>query len=443
MVRNALGVETLTGRLHAVSATKALTRSVGGDGDLSGLDVAASLRAALEAARANFGEPEAIALVHRDGADQAELDEISRQARSAAVGPVRLVPESVAKRYDADLATGAALWLLGERAVAAPVVSLAPTLAGPPPDDPSTRSMDDFGAGRSMSDFGDGASMDDHGDGRRMSGFGAGVSMADHANDEEPRRHRRVQLVAAAVAVAVAVVVGLTAAVALASRSGDAASIAATGVTTTTDAEDDDDGGITPGERSIVESPTTTAAVAPGGATTTVAGGGVPTTVGPSSTSPTAPTTTAPTTTAPAQSGTFAAGTSRSYDVIATLEQMEQGLGGHPLYSVPPGTREPGTVTVECSETSCVVHLDVPAWRDPAFPDDPADYNGHFFTSGRIVGGHLETTEVMTIPDCPDSSTDTFNGDFAETTARGTYSREGAQCPNGRIVAYVVSFATP
>ncbi|MFP5328364.1 MAG: hypothetical protein ACLGHT_12880, partial [Acidimicrobiia bacterium] len=403
--------------------------------DAPGLDIATSLRAALEAARSNFGEPEAIALVHRDGAEQAELGEISRQARSASVGPVRLVPESVARRYDADLATGAALWLLGERAVAAPVVSLAPTLAGPPPDDSSLRSMDDFGAGRSMSDFGDGTSMDDHDNGRRMSDFGAGVSMADHAAGGEPRRHRRVQLVAAAVAVVV--VVGLMAAVALASRSGDAASIAATGVTTTTEEEGHDGTGITPGERSIVESPTTTAAVAPGGATTTV-GGGAPATAGPSSTSPTAPTTTAP-----AQSGTFAAGTTRSYDVIATLEQMEQGLGGHPLYSVPPGTREPGTVTVECSETSCVVHLDVPAWRDPAFPDDPADYNGHFITSGPIVDGHLETTQTQTMPDCPDTSTDTFVGDFAETTASGTYSREGAQCPNGRIVAYVVSFATP
>lgn len=462
MVRNGLGVDARGGRVRAASATNSKVLVVIDDAPL--IDVGEALRAALASARAKFGEPDAIALVHDDDLPDANRAELVEQARAAGLGEVRLVADSVARPYaeHEDLppalvaAAGAAIWLLRERRG----VIVPPLL--PPQDQPdeSGRRMDDFGAGRQMSDFGAGDTMSDHGNGRQMNdfgagrtmaAFGAGATMSDHAG-APPRR--RTRLIVAAVAAAVVVVAAAVAAVGLTGPSTDADRVAATD---TTERDNRDEGEEEAGdEREDSEGSdsetTTTAALEPGALpSTTVAtptGDATATTkVGAPSVGPAGgtPTTTSTTVSSPPDSA-FAAGTTRTYDVLVTKESMEDvPHGAHPFYQAPVGTTERGTALLSCSDKGCFLHITVPAWDDPQFPNESGDYTGEFVTPvGPVVDGHLRATQELPPPGgCAETGSDTVDSDLTETTVVGTLVRDGWACPDGNLVGFAISFRSP
>ena len=414
MVRNGLGVDARGGRVRATSATSS-ARVVVVEG-APFIDIGEALRVALASARAKFGEPEAIALVHDDDLAPSDLEALQREAQKTDVGEVRLVPESVARPLaeNEDVApelipaTGAAIWLLRERR----------GIVVPPPVPPrqeredSTRKMDDFGQGRRMSDFGGGSAMADHGAGRSMSDFGDGATMADFG---EPRNRRRSRLAIAAVAALIVVAGGTFAALGLSSNGTSVDSVASTD-TTTADGSDDTTttAALEAGPQTTADDTTTTTALAAdiSASTTTEA-------------------TTATTTT------TAVARTTRTYDVVALLESYASDAQTPRLTQ---GDRAAGTVTLTCTDAgACEGSLVVAEWNVV-----------HDF-SGTLVDGSLDDTNTSQPEKCVDpvEATFTFSGLFDETSTSGevsqTFKPRRCQGTDGRAVFLedlVISFAT-
>lgn len=417
MVRNGLGVDARGGRVRATCATASRTLVVVEDAPF--LDVGEALRVALSSARAKFGEPEAIALVHDDDLDDATREGMLRDAQGAGIGEVRLVRESVARPFAEHedvppalvAATGAAIWLLRERRA---VVVPPPLL--PSGEEETGRRMDDFGRGRQMSDFGAGSSMSDHGDGRRMedfgggrtmADFGAGAVMADFGSDESPPR-RRSRLVVAAIAVAVAIVAGAGAAVGLSGRGSDANRVAATeGSGTTADERDD-------------ARTTTTESLEPGSPPTTSVGGATEETTSTTSTTATAPTaggSTQPSTSTPAAATTtttVVSTTTRRYSIDAMVESYAYD-GQTPRLQ--PGQRAAGIVTMTCPDDGsgrCTGSIDIPdfGYSIAGFP-------------AQSVGNRVDYSAADAVPACTDGSTVTmtFSADFTNTDTSGSTSQ--------------------
>jgi hypothetical protein len=413
MVRNGLGVDARGGRVRAASATSSARLVVLDDAPF--LDVGEALRVALAAARANFGEPEAIALVHDDDVNETDLEELRRSARSAGVGEVRLVADSVARPLAENedvppaliAATGAAIWLVRERrGVVVPPVSLP---GGDRRADGAEgrRQMSEFGDGRTMADFASGSQMSDFGDGRTMGDFGDGRTMGDFGG---PRRTRRSRLVVAAVAAAVIIVAGAVAAVGLSNGSTDVDSVAATGTTdsaaeastTTTGAP------IEAGSQTSLDVTTTTAANS--AATTTVA---------------TVTTTTIPTTT-------------RTYEVVARLDSYATDA---PVPRLKQGDSATATVTLTCNAADeCTGSVVVPVWDVT-----------HAF-AGNLVDGSLDDSSTFQPDECVDpvEATFAFSGAFEDSSTSGrlTQSFKPRVCRdadgNERFHEDIaISFATP
>ena len=416
MVRNGLGVDARGGRVRATSATSSARVVVVEDAPF--LDVSEALRIALGSARAKFGEPEAIALVHDDDLAVSDLEQLKREAQRSDVGEVRLVPESVALPLAENedvapellAATGAAIWLLRERRG----IVVPPPVPQRQDGEDGTRKMDDFGQGRRMSDFGGGSAMADHGDGRRMSDFGEGATMADFG---EPRGRRRSRLAIAAVAALIVAAVGTFAARGL----SNGTSVDSVASTDTTTADGSDEATTTTvdleaGPQTTADDTTTTTALAAevSGSSTTAA-----------------TTTTAVTTT------TVAARTTRTYDVVALLESYASDAQTPRLTQ---GDRAAGTVTLTCTDAGvCEGSLAVAEWNLV-----------HAF-DGQLADGSLDDTNTFQPDECVDpvEATFTFTGLFDETSMSGEVSQafkpRRCQGADGRAVFLedlVVSFAT-
>lgn len=407
MVRNGLGVDTRSGYVRAVSATNSKVLVVVDGAPFLALGEA--LREALASARAKFGEPEAIAVVHDDDLSDSGREELLEQAKRAGLGEVRLVAESTALPYaeGQDLpaaalaAAGAAIWLLRERrGVIVPPVHLVPPTGEA---DEGGRKMDDFGEGRRMSDFGAGSTMSDHGEGRKMEDFGKGRTMADFGagaqmadfGETSPRR-RRSRIVVAALAAAIVVIAGAVAAVGLSGPSTDADNVAATDSTESSEGGGDSDTGNTTSTADVIaagERTTSSVGASDGTAeatTTTTAlattGGGVTTTTGPGSTT------------------TTVAMRTQTYDVVANVISYAVDAGPPRLTQ---GQTARGTVTLACpvdGSGDCRGSIDIPdfAYRVTDFP-------------AQVVNGHVEYSSTDPVPECTDATTNTitFSADFS------------------------------
>lgn len=418
MVRNGLGVDARGGRVRAACATASRTLVVLEDAPF--LNLGEALRVALSSARAKFGEPEAIALVHDDDADDQTREQIMRDAQGAGIGEVRLVRDSVARPFAEHqdvppalvAATGAAIWLLRERRA---VVVPPPLL--PSGEEETARRMDDFGRGRQMSDFGVGSTMSDHGDGSRMDDFGAGRTMADFgagaamsdfgaAETEDRAPRRRSRLAVAAIAATIVVIAGAGAAVGLSGRSSDADRVAATG---SSDTRVEDEGG---------SATTTPEGVEPGSRTTTSVEGSVGETTSTTaaalssgeSSEPTTSTSIGTTTTTTAVSST-----TRRYSIDAMVESYAQDSQAPPRLQ--PGQRAAGIVTMTCPDDGsgrCTASIDIPDFSY-SLANFPAE----------IVDGQVDYAATDPVAECTDGSTltMTFSADFTATDTSGSTSQ--------------------
>ena len=436
MVRNGLGVDARGGRVRAASATAASRVVVLQDG--VSVDLADALRAALASARARFGEPEAIALVHDDDLSAADLERVRAEARDTGIGDVQLVPDSVARSFaggeevpaEVVAAMGAAIWLLRDRRG----IVVPPVLPPAQGDPEGTKQMSDFGSGSAMDDHGDGRTMGDFGDGRKMAEFGAGVTMADFG--DAPRRGRRSRILVAALAAAVVIIAGAAAAIGLSSPSSDTDRVAATETTSTTEADDRSttstsaSGDVEAGDRttpSVADGPsgsdvtTTTAASDPSGGSTatTLAGSSTTTTV---------------------------AMATRTYDVVATVISYASEASEPRLTQ---GQTARGTVTLTCpvdAPGDCTGSIQIPDFNY-AIASFPAE----------VVEDHVDYSATEPVPGCADGTTNTvaFSADFspanAAPAADGTTSQthkpsRTCQGSDGRAVFHediAISFGTP
>ena len=421
MVRNGLGVDTRSGYVRAVSATNSKVLVVVDGAPFLALGEA--LREALASARAKFGEPEAIAVVHDDDLSDSGREELLEQAKRAGLGEVRLVAESTALPYaeGQDLpaaalaAAGAAIWLLRERrGVIVPPVHLVPPTGEA---DEGGRKMDDFGEGRRMSDFGAGSTMSDHGEGRKMEDFGKGRTMADFGagaqmadfGETSPRR-RRSRIVVAALAAAIVVIAGAVAAVGLSGPSTDADNVAATdstvadseGADETESPSTTDSGDHEPGARSSAdeEAPATT---------TSLAGRAVAD--GTSTTSATAPSTTVPVTTA-------------SYAVTATVDSYSGANPDSPRLQQ--GMQAPGVVTMECNDArECTGTITIRDWsyqqqfEGTRNADGSIDYSRTEPRSECVDGATVTNTFSATVGQIVSGQTSVLNDPQTCKTAEG------------------------
>ena len=424
MVRNGLGVDARRGRVRAASATQASVLVVLDDAPF--VDTGEAMRVALASARAKFGEPEAIALVHDDDLPAAELELLRTEARSAGVGDVLLVPDSVARPF-ADgrdvaatvaAATGAAIWLLRDRrGVVVPPILPTSAERDERGGEEGTRSMDDFGKGRRMLDFNAGRAVGDFGAGSAMSDFGDGAQMDDFGTPERKRGSRR--LIVAAIAAVLLIAGGAVAASGVIGGTTDVDSVASTDTTATEAADDAEPATSTTAGDAGADTSTTSAAA--DNTTTTLAAAAPETTL---------------TTSAPAASTTTIASTARTYDVTAIVESFASDEATPRLQQ---GDRALGTVTLSCNESGdCEGSVVVPEWNLT-----------HGFT-GVLVNGTLDHAATFQPQECSEAveATFTFGGAFDDTSSSGrlaqTFKPRGCTGADGTPVSFediVVSFS--
>ena len=176
------------------------------------------IRALVDSLTASEGAVDAIALAYPDETDRFRLDLLVEASRLAAVGEIAFVPETLARGYADDVATGAAMWALDQSRTNHPA-------APPPAGTPITARTALIGGGLVGGGVATvaGSASEAVGGAAGLAAFGSGASMADFGPSMETfgKRGRSMRAFIAAAVVAVVVVGGAAAVLATRGGGGD------------------------------------------------------------------------------------------------------------------------------------------------------------------------------------------------------------------------------